>query len=135
MSQRTNSRRRRVAVGGGTCTRSPGSTRSFRLIAVGGILLFSIYPVSRSLATAALAMGMGALILSAALAIYTSAIVTISSATNFNLAADWYIVQTGYLAEDFGILALGYLFMAYRGLSHPTLARRSYGRRRRVRSA
>jgi hypothetical protein len=101
-------------------------------LSVGLLLMFSIYPVSRPQGSLAFAIAAAFLALSAGFAILSAFPTTLYDANeSFKIEIDWYAVNSRLFAQDFGFLAIGYAFLAYRGLSPKDYGRQVYGQRRR----
>ena len=103
--------------------------------AVALLFAFSIHPVSRGAGTLAVVISTLLLTVGVALGLISAIVPGLYGRFSRAPESDWYVHIWTQISLACGFLAIGYVFMAYRGLSHGTLARRSYGRRRRVRSA
>ena len=101
-------------------------------LAVGLLLMFSIHPVSRPQGSLAFAIAAAFLALSAGFAILAAFPTTLYSDNgSFKIQTDRYAANSRAFSHDFGFLAIGYAFLAYRGLSSQDYGRRVYGQRRR----
>ncbi len=110
----------------------PGAENFLLPVAVALLILFAVSPVNRAQGSGALVATVVLLNVAIAVGAYNLVVIGFHSFGNQSLdvVRNWLLVQTGQIARDAGILAAGYAFLAYRGLSPRRLPR---PRRARVR--
>ncbi len=111
----------------------PGAENFLLPVAIALLILFAVSPVNRAQGSGALVAAVVLINVAIAVGAYNLVVIGFHSFGNQSLDVErnWLLVQTGQIARDAGILAAGYAFLAYRGLS---LRRRPKPRRVRVRA-